>query len=139
MGVYLSLEFLGVSTTSCVSLLDKTVGKAAELRRRSSHERPADYYSSLARESARPLDQLVLKQTGELSAADIAKGWCLLRFLAQGDGERGHEALHSACKLSREKPSFLEAWREQLRWLYAVSEGDPIRALERLALPAAKK
>jgi hypothetical protein len=139
LGVYMSLEYLGANTTSCTAFLDTTVGKAADIRRRQYDERPSDYYRYLAEVCARPLDQLVIKSTGELGTADTAKGWCVLRFLAQEDGERGQHVLHSACKNSREKTRFLEGWRAELRGFYAVPEGDPIRTLEQLAVPAKKK
>ncbi len=138
LGVYLSLEYVGASTTQCTALLDDTVGRAAPQRHRERGERPADYYRYLSA-FARPLDLLVLKRTGELGTADIAKGWCLLRFLARTDGERGQEVLHSVSRLSRERGRFLVDWREELRWFYSVSEGDPIQALESLALAPVKR
>ncbi len=131
MGVYMSLEYNGANTTSCTAQRESSVSKAAVLREKERHERPREYHSYLAREFARPLDQLVLRGFGELGLADASRGWSLLCYLAS-DGQRGQDVLHSACKLSRERASFLEDWREELRWMHGDVEGDPIRELEKL-------
>jgi len=130
LAYYLSLEYCGANTTTCTSLQNETVSGTAVARRRETNERPGAYLEALAREAARPLDPLVLRDYGELSDADCAKGWSLLRFLA-ADGPRGQDVLHSACRLSRKGATFLAEWRAELGRILGVEKGDPLAELER--------
>jgi hypothetical protein len=139
LGLHVSLELFGASTTACVSFEEVSSSKGTS-RARTWNERPVDYFRSLASASALPVDQLVLRNLAELDAQDVAQGLSLMRFLL-ADGARGQDVLHSATRRAREPRTFLSSWREDLRWFYAVEEGDPLEAMEglwRASLPAEK-
>ena len=130
-GFYVSLEFLGRNSVTCKTFKETVyVHEKKKEGERNEKLGLRDFYNALALDSGPPIDKLAAKDLYSLEEPDVAKSWSFFDFLAKKEGKNGQRFLRAACEFSKDKPTFLQKWREKSNQIFNVDQGDVFKAID---------
>ena len=122
LGYYLSFEFTGRNTVTCLSFDEgKYVAEEAQRDRKKVQMGYRDIMNASARNEGPRVDRLMVKKLFEMENGDISKSWSFFEYVARRGGAKGQRWMRAACKLAGNRATFLEELRKVSEELYEVS------------------
>ncbi len=138
MGLFISLEWLGNNSVTCVAFTEPVIGRSSTKRDQSKEGEKTvqlgmrDYFNALAIEKGPKIDKLAMKKTAEFVDADLAKCWSLIDFLAKKSSKEGQQFLRAACNHARTPSTFINDWRAKGEEIFGLTGKDVFTHVEAL-------
>lgn len=138
MGLFVSLEWLGSNSVTCVAFTEPVVGRSSTKRDQPKEGEKTvqlgmrDYFNALALEKGLKIDKLAMKKTAEFDDADLAKCWSMMDFLAKKSSKEGQLFLRAACNTARTPSTFVHDWRAKGEEIFGLEGKDVFTHVEEL-------
>ncbi len=138
LGLFVSLEWLGSNSVTCMAFAEPVVGRSSTKRDDAKEGEKTvqlgmrDYFNALALEKGPKIDKLAMKKTAEFVDADLAKCWSLIDFLAKKSSKEGQQFLRAACNHARTPSTFIHDWRAKGEEIFGLEGKDVFTHVEEL-------
>lgn len=127
LGYYLSFEFLGRNNVTCKEFRKSNyVKQVGEEGRKEVRLGYRDTLNAAALDFGPRMDRLMLKYLYDMEDADLAKAWSFFEYVARKTDKTGQRWLRAACRLSKNRKSFIDELRQVSQELYGVDASQDV-------------